>query len=117
MNKPNNIDEKTLYKPVIVLFVIGLIIFLSSNKSVFSDSNDPSLFILGWFISGIIAIIVYVFIIRWTFKVNEIVNNQEKTNQLLENIYNILSKSEKSFLEESDVNDPDNLKKIIDNLK
>lgn len=116
MNKQEPLHEAPAFKIGIVLFTVGLIIFLSTKKDSFSESDSSSFFIFGWFIASIISIIVYVFLARYTFKVNEIVSNQEKTNQLLESINKSLSAPD-HFLEESDVNNPDNLKKIIDKLK
>ena len=111
-------DETKYYlKVIIALFVIGLIVFLSSSKSSDSDSGYSGLFIFGWIIMSIITFIIYVFVARWVFKINDIVSNQEKTNQLLESINKSLSNKNKEQLPEGDVNDPEYMKKIINNLK
>lgn len=104
-------NEKNYYfKLAIVLFVTALIIFLSAN------SDYSKSFILEWIIISIISIIIYVFVARWVFKINDIVSNQEKTNQLLESINKSLS-NKKDLLPDGDVNNSEYLKKIIDNLK
>jgi uncharacterized membrane protein len=112
------LDEKSYYiKLAVVIFVIVLIAFFSAKKTNNSNSDYSSLFIFGWLIVSMIAFVIYVFVARWVFKINDIVSNQEKTNQLLESINKSLSNKKEKSLPEGDVNDPDHMKKITDNLK
>ena len=116
--KEQPFDETKYYlKVVIAIFVIGLMVFLSAPKSSDSDSGYSGWLIFGWVIISIITFIIYVFVARWVFKINDIVSNQEKTNQLLESINKSLSNKNKEQLPEGDVNDPEYMKKIINNLK
>lgn len=116
--KEQSQDRSAVIKIGAVVLCVAAIMIFSIKKSFYSDSDSDSsaMFLIGYLMVLIISLVIYVFLARWTFKVNEIVSNQEKTNQLLESINKALLKSENN-LPDGDVNNPENLKNFINKLK